>query len=155
MYKTKTKFTYEEFKRYEDECFKKKNLIITFISALILIIIGIFLTVSYKDYIFIIGVSIGVLVGVIGTIIRINNTIKKLWESNKIIQNAEVEYTFYDDHFEQKSNVSNSKIKYDMIYKIVETKTNFYIFISTNQGYIINKENCKEKLIELIRNLKK
>ena len=46
------------------------------------------------------------------------------------------------------------KVFYKDLYEILETKDNFYLMLSQNQGVIIIKENCNKKLIEFIEGLK-
>lgn len=46
------------------------------------------------------------------------------------------------------------QVQYRQIYRIVETKTNFYIMLSRNQGIIIVKANCLPELIGFLTQLK-
>ena len=58
-------------------------------------------------------------------------------------------------HFVSKTEKSESIVEYDKLYKIIETKTNFYLMIADNQGYIVSKANCSQELIDFIISLKK
>ena len=79
---------------------------------------------------------------------------KSYYKSNKILQDMIDEYEFYEENFIVRNKMTEFKIGYDKIYKIIETKTNFYIMISKNQGYIISKSNCTADAIEFLEGLK-
>ena len=79
---------------------------------------------------------------------------KKVYESNKMLKDITLNYEFYEEYFEQKNTVGNTKVVYDKIYMIVETDTNFYIMIARNQGYIVNKGNCSQEFIGFIRKIR-
>ncbi len=84
-----------------------------------------------------------------------NMGVKRVFNSNKVLQNAVVEFKFYEDHFEETNPSGTSNITYDKLNEIIETKTNFYLMIAKNQGYIVIKQNAPEGLIELIQSKKK
>lgn len=63
-------------------------------------------------------------------------------------------YSFFNDYLEEKTENSYEKFEYSMIYKIIETETNFYILKTINSGYFIVKNNCSPELIGFIKNLK-
>ena len=46
------------------------------------------------------------------------------------------------------------KEQYEKLYKVIENKTNFYLMIADNQGYLVLKENCDDNLIKFINDLK-
>ena len=85
----------------------------------------------------------------------LNKSVEKAYFSNSFLQNNRLQsFSFYADHFEEKTNASLSKIEYSLIHTIIETETNFYILTGENQGYVIIKNNCSPELIEFIQNLK-
>ena len=45
-------------------------------------------------------------------------------------------------------------LKYSQIFRILETKTNFYLLTAENQGTIIVKKNCSPALIAFLKELK-
>ena len=81
--------------------------------------------------------------------------IKKTYESNELLKDIEQTIEFYEKHFVAKSDKSETTIEYDKLYKVIENKTNFYLMIADNQGYIVSKANCSEELIDFIIALKK
>lgn len=150
MYQTECKYTYDEFMKYEKSVAQKKMLIMLVASSMILLTIYAVLIRS----IIAVLVMAGIMVLMDSILLLLNNKrIKKLWNSSTSMQNKDVKYTFNDSNMEIENELGNSKIEYNSIYKIIETKTNFYIMISTVQGFIIVKENCSSELINFIKSL--
>ena len=61
---------------------------------------------------------------------------------------------FYEDHFETTSSIGISRFQYEDIFRILETRTNFYILVAKNQGIIIVKAGCEPGLIDLLKKQK-
>ena len=78
---------------------------------------------------------------------------KKVFYSNKLAADAELNYDFYENHFVKISSAGSEKIDYNRLLKIVETKTNFYLMIALNQGYMLKKADMPEGLDAFLRNL--
>ena len=78
---------------------------------------------------------------------------KKYFKSNKAAQYSILNYTFEEDKIVIETERGSSFIKYDEVYKVYETKTNFYLFISNNQAYVIVKENCSDELTQFIKDM--
>jgi len=45
-------------------------------------------------------------------------------------------------------------IRYEELYKIIETPTNFYLMLSPQHGSIVIKENCSDELLMFLDQLK-
>ena len=69
------------------------------------------------------------------------------------MKDLEVDFEFYNDYCVYKCKLGETKIEYKDLYKIIETKTNFYLMIAKNQGIILKKENCNEELQKFVRKL--
>ena len=148
LYKTTIKFTYEEYKKFNDAIMKKKYILIVLILACLFILIGVILLQNLVLIIFaIIYPFLFFLAKDIG--------VKKVFNSNSLLKDKEIFFEFYQDFFEIKHEAGDEKIPYDKLCDIVETKTNFYLMIAKNQGYIIKKDNMPEGLDEFIRSKKK
>ena len=80
-------------------------------------------------------------------------SIKKAYASNKIMQDIATTFEFFDTYLVEKSTVGESVVEYSQLHKIIETKTNFYLMIASNQGYILPKENFPDGLEEFLRNI--
>lgn len=166
-YKTDTIFTFDEYKKFNNSIKGK------WLTKIIYIIIGIlvlnslsreFYLLIYKG-IFTIDLFIG-----LGFLIWLGGTyyyiyfyfVKKTFYSNKLSANQHSFFEFYDDYFTEKTNEFNensssnfAKIRYDDLYKIIETKTNFYLFVGNILAYTIIKENCSAELIEFLQKIKR
>lgn len=85
----------------------------------------------------------------------IRKSAEKAYNSNIFYQkNSLWSYSFFDDYLEERTEDSYEKFEYSMIYKVIESDSNFYIMKGENQGYIIVKNNCTPELIEFISDLK-
>ena len=60
-----------------------------------------------------------------------------------------------DEILEISNEVANAKIKYEELFKIIETKKNIYLFLDSAQSIILNKNNFKlgscEQCIEFLK----
>lgn len=65
-----------------------------------------------------------------------------------------VKYDFYNTYFIENDDNGETKLEYKKLYKIIETKTNFYLMISKNQGFLLNKSNFPKGLDDFLRNIK-
>lgn len=147
LYKTKTINTFEEYKRFSRVLmYKKRSIIIYALLAAFLILDGIVL----DNMIFIV---FAVVYPFIIWLLH-NMQVKKVFKTNKALQNAEVNFEFYDTYFTEENSYGNTKLEYSKLHKIIETKTNFYLMIAKNQGFILIKENFPEGLEEFLRNIK-
>lgn len=147
LYKTKTINTFEEYKRFSRVLmYKKRSIIIYALLAAFLILDGIVL----DNMIFIVFAVVYPFV----IWLLHNMQVKKVFETNKALQNAEVNFEFYNDYFTETNEYGNTKLEYNKLHKIIETKTNFYLMIAKNQGFILVKENFPEGLEEFLRNIK-
>ena len=147
LYKTKTVNTFEEYKRFSRILlYKKRRIIIYTLLAIFLILDSIVL----ENPIFMIFAIVYPIL-----LWSLHNTqVKKVFKTNKALKNAEVTFEFYDTHFIETNEYGNTKLEYTKLYKIIETKTNFYLMLAKNQGFILVKENFPEGLEEFLRNIK-
>ena len=145
LYHTTAKNTYEEYKKYVFSMNKKRMILTIILLDIFFIFAGFFTKISFF-YIF------ALLVPVI-EYFSLARPLKKVYYSNKLAVDAVLEYDFYDTYFTKKSVAGEDKIEYSKLIKIVETKTNFYLMIALNQGYMLKKENMPEGLDEFIRKL--
>ena len=159
LFTTQTAYTYEEYKKFNFSVMKIKKMAVLFAVTIILyllVILGwIFIpNNSMSDnFIYIIGILI--LVEII-LVIFIPINIKSTYRSNKTMMNgSDVKIDFYNDHFEEASIKGTAKVDYKDLYKIIETKTHFYLMLAKNQGGIIIKQNCTPELIAFLQELKK
>ncbi|MDD3922522.1 MAG: YcxB family protein [Endomicrobiaceae bacterium] len=147
LFKSSMKYTYEEYKKFTNAVIMSKTIIAVLLLELILLATA---------YIFL-NCYVLIVVAIFPIIFAImqNINIKRIYNSNKIMQNIDVEYEFYEDYFHVKQPIGEAKIEYKKLSKIIETKTNFYLMIANNQGYMLLKDNMSEELISFIRDKSK
>ena len=80
--------------------------------------------------------------------LTINNKYKK--EANFL--GIESTINFYEDSIEQVNQYASAKIPYTDLYKLIETKTNYYFLTGTNVGFNVIKANCSQELLDYIEN---
>lgn len=147
LYSMNSKFTFEEYKKFNYALLKKRH------HFLILAI--------YEVLVLILGIGTGNIFMIVFAIIfplilywLQSRAIKRIYNSNKVAQNLDVTYEFYDAYFIEKSEHGEMKIEYSKFDEIFETKTNFYLMIAKNQGYMLLKSDMPKGLEEFIRNIK-
>ncbi len=148
LYTTTTKYTLEEYRKFNNTIMYKKYLIVAMLFAVLLIIIGGFILDSLFLVIF------GIAYPIIFFLAK-NIGVKKVFDSNTLIKNSDITFEFYEDCFEIKHEAGNEKIPYNKLSQIVETKTNYYLMIAKNQGYIIVKQNLPQEFGSFINSKKK
>lgn len=163
LFVTQSVYTYEEYKRFNFAVMNlKKYLIIFAVEVIILVFItfinsiagrmhGYFFPVS--QFLFLFAVALIAFCAIF--YFAVLSSIKKTYESNSRFQKNPVNTVyFYNEHLTEANENSTINLEYADIYKIVETKTNFYIMMAKNQGIIIVKQNCSPELIIFLQSLK-
>lgn len=148
LYTMKTKYTYDEFKKYTRAILPTKRFIAVFAAMLVLLGLASYITGSLFYVIF-------ALIYPFVMFFLQSRQIKRTYNSNKIIQDLEVSFDFYDTYFIEKTEHGETKVEYEMLHKTVETKTNFYLMTAKNQGYIMPKSQMPEGLAEFLGKLKR
>jgi len=152
LHKTSVRFTYEEYKRFS-LTIMKKALTKSAIGLLILLLFAAILFGMNNPKMSALLCAFVVLYTFM-LIFKINSQIKKTYESNELLKDITQTIEFYEKHFVAKSDKSETTVEYEKLYKVIENKTNFYLMIADNQGYIVSKANCDNELIEFINKLK-
>lgn len=153
IHKTTVKFTYEEYKRFS-LTIMKKALTKSAIGFLILLLFAAILFGMNNSKLAAMLCAFVVLYTFM-LIFKINSQIRKTYESNELLKDITQTIEFYEKHFIAKSDKSETTVEYEKLYKVIENKTNFYLMIADNQGYIVSKSNCDNELIEFIHKLNK
>ena len=153
LYQTSIKFTYEEYKRFS-LTIMKKALTKSAIGLVILLLFAAILFGMNNSKLSALLCAFVVLYTFM-LVFKINSQIKKTYESNELLKDITQTIEFYEKHFVAKSDKSETTVEYEKLYKVIENKTNFYLMIADNQGYIVSKANCSGELIDFIITLKK
>lgn len=156
LYKTQTAYSFEEYSKYNEAVLlKQKSLkaVMIIIPVLYVLLMGVVLYATKEPSTVFVLVLALLLSAVIFTA-SFKKTIKKTYYSNKAITSCVADFEFYDNYVREITQNGETKLEYSKIYKIIETKTNFYIMASVNQGFIIVKGNCPDGLIDFIKSIK-
>lgn len=155
MYKTQTELTVDEMIKLNRAYFFKMQrfrLILMVLYELLLLWICLSAFDLHWILIGVIFLFLVIFVPVFWYLMFVTNS-KKYFKSNKAAQYSILNYTFEEDKIVIETERGSSFIKYDEVYKIYETKTNFYLFISNKQACVIVKENCSDELIQFIKDM--
>ena len=80
---------------------------------------------------------------------------KKLYDSNKALHGLRSRIMFFEDRMRTESRLGVTNVKYDDIYAIYETETNYYIMTAPAQGTIVVKKNSSAELEDFLTKLAK
>jgi len=153
LHKTTMKYTFEEYKKFNKSVMKKRikkvyiTLIVLLVMAFLLWYINPFSSLPLFLVLFILIYPIMLNIGT-------NKAVKKCYNSNELLKDINQTLEFYENHFIAITDKSEANIEYDKLYEILENKTNFYLMIGDNQGYLVLKEKCSKELISFIEELK-
>lgn len=163
LFTTQSVYTYEEYKRFNFAIMNfKQTLPILAVDIVLLVLMTITTSVMRTTYgyfytvvRFFFFLAVALFVSYIFVLLAALLGIKKTYESNKAMKRNPVSTVyFYNEHLTETNSKGVVNLAYADIYKIVETKTNFYIMLAKNNGIIIVKQNCTPELIIFLQNLK-
>ena len=152
LYKTEITMTSKEVIKAVNSCFFKMGGILPVITIL-LVIIGITCWFLGSRGIAVEFFILAVFLPFIMYLASICKT-RHAYRTHKTIQDVVIKYSFYDTYFNAVFPGGCIIVKYDDLYRIIETKDRFYLFINNISIYIINKNMCPEGLTELLQNVK-
>ena len=78
--------------------------------------------------------------------------VKARYNSNKLMVDTSVSYTFYEEYFTIKTSQMLIKVFYGQIYNLIETNDNVYIYTSSNTCFIMVKNNIDSTFSNFIKN---
>lgn len=82
-------------------------------------------------------------------------SIRANYESTKFSQGLCAEYVFWPGCLTIQSSISESRIGYDSLYEILETKSAFFLLLGRNQGFVIERSSCPDGLPAFLQSLGK
>lgn len=156
LYKTQTAYSFEEYSKYNEAVLlKQKSLkaVMIIIPVLYVLLMGA-VFYSTREISTVFALLFALLLSTAIFIASFKKTVKKTYYSNKAITSCVADFEFYDNYVREITQNGETKLEYSKIYKIIETKTNFYIMASVNQGFIIVKGNCSDGLVDFIKSIK-
>ena len=150
LYSTTTTLTYEEYRRFELMLlFNRSNIFwivipqvwCWFLSGLIKSIFCMVISIIHAIIILIL-------------LITLHIYSKKTWEADNFVKNMNLKLDFYDSYLVGTDKYGETRLEYNKLHKIIETKTNFYLMTEKFKGIILNKSNFPEGLADFLNNLK-
>ena len=83
-----------------------------------------------------------------------NISVSKILKFDKTFENTENKYEFYEDYLFVENKYGSTKVDYNDLYKVYETKNNIYIYINSTQAFLVSKSGFDSKLDEVKEFLK-
>lgn len=145
LFTTKSVFNFEEYKKFNFTLSGKNTLIAFAVICPFIIFAGIYL----MEWLYVVlGIAFPIIM-----FLTYKLQLRKIYKSNKLSDNLEAEFKFYDDRFTVKDARSEATVQYGMLYKVIFTKTNVYLMIAKNQGYMLVKSNFPEGLEDFLKQI--
>ncbi len=142
LFINKTKCTKEEYDRFQ-ESYKKEYALSEWISVLYYFVFFIFcIVMSFISKEFKLGIIliIAFCLYLFYKFIFMPKRIKKQEGSNQLVKEYVTTYIFYNKIFTSKNEDKEVSTPYFKIYRVIETKTNYYIYVSREYAFIVSKE---------------
>ena len=76
---------------------------------------------------------------------------RKLFRQTKVAQDIVNEYDFFDQYFAYRNTNGQGSMAYDKLFKVIETRTHFYLMLSKVQGYTIAKDEAPAGFTEFMQ----
>jgi|GEM_PF-1470586 len=155
LYSTRTKLTREEYVQYNFTVLRhflpyRGNLIIVYAA---LAVLAVFCFIKGIDMV-LYGDAVGMIIFPFIYRMIVKRRIAAIYETNAQLQNSDVAIDFFEDHVTSAGDVSSIEVSYDKLFKIFETKKNYYLMLGQNEGIIVIKENCSGELLSFIRDIR-
>lgn len=145
LFTTEFEYNYDEFKKFSWRLTGMPLMILVICYSLLVLVLGI-ATISP------VYITLGVLLPVLVFLLYSRKT-KRVYKSNRMFDRLQRVYKFYDTYFVIEDAVNNATVDYSLINKAVFTKTNVYLMIAKNQGYMLLKSNFPEGLEAFLRQI--
>ena len=148
LYQTVTQISYEEYKKYAWVVgFDKKAWIRLAVFELIILVLAAF---TRNPLLIVFAAAYTAVIVLIQ-----NRRIKKVYQSNKLLHDRMITFAFYDTYLIEKTELGSTRIGYDKLHKIIDTKTNIYLMIAENQGYVLKKSAFPAGLAAFLNDIRK
>ncbi len=141
LFENKTKCTDKEYDKFLETYQKEYALSdrINTIFYLIFFIFCIIFAIKEKEIILSVVLVVAMIIFIWYKFVRPYNIIKKSQEKSSM-QKYICNYKFYKNNFTVNAPDGKATIYYHKLYKIIETNTHFYIFITKENGFIVSKK---------------
>lgn len=76
---------------------------------------------------------------------------RKLFRQTKVAQDIVNEYDFFEEYFVNRNRNGQGTMAYNELFKVIETRTHFYLMLSKVQGFIIAKSEAPANFTEFMQ----
>lgn len=141
LFENKTKYSQKEYdiflKSYEEEYATSDKAYMTFY----ILFFGLCMILAFKEREFILAISLLIGLGIYlwYKIIRPFKAVEKDKKSQKLSGSFINKYEFFKNYFRVENPEGEAQIFYFKLYRVVETKSYFYIYISRQYAFIVSK----------------
>ena len=134
-----TKDIYNQFLRFHNKKFGKKELLHLFLFLFFIAYFIVF-NIKNKNYTYIIIlIAIALIAGFVYKVIHRQNVPEKELKSKRILNQEEIIYNFYNLFFEVIRNNKKQSILYRQIYRVYQDENNFYFYIDATHALLVDK----------------
>jgi hypothetical protein len=151
-FEIKTTYTFEEYRNFV----KAVNLNINKFKGRLILSLALFagsiafLFITRQTQLAIFATAF-VVIFLIAMFFLARSSVKKSWETNTLLQNVVNTYHFSEEQIDVYSDIGNTVLSYDKVYKLIENENDFYIMTANNTGFIVSKKEMTEEQAEFIR----
>lgn len=141
LFENKTKYSQKEYDIFL-ESYRKEYEISDYAYILFYILFfGFCMVFAFKEKEILLGIAllIGLIVYLWYKIIRSNQLVEKTKKGHKVSGKFVNNYEFYKNFFKVENSDGKAQILYFKLYRVVETKEYFYIYISRQYAFIVSK----------------
>ena len=141
LFENKTKYTKEQYNTFMQV--HQSEYIVEEIAYMLfnILFFGLTMILAFRSKEIILGIAIviGLIVYIWYKFIWSQKRVKKNTENGKLSGDFVNTYKFYKRYFGVENQEGNAQILYFKIYRVVETKDNYYIYITRNNAFIVSK----------------
>ena len=146
LFAAEFEYNYNEFKKYMWRISGMPLMLLVCFYSLIVLFLGI----VTKSFVYI---TLGILLPLL-FFLFFARKIKKIYKASRANERKGRVYKFYDSCFSVEDSVNKSTVDYSNIKKIIFTKTNVYLMIAKNQGFILLRSTFPEGLEDFLLQIK-
>lgn len=142
LFKNETRCTKQEYEEFLDSYTKEYFASETAYAFFNIIFFSVCTlgSILYKEYILTVFLIIGIILYVLYKFVRPNIKIQKEKNSDKIKFEFLNTFLFYKNSFSVENKDGSAVINYFNLYKVIETSSHFYIYISRDYAFILSKK---------------
>lgn len=141
LFENKTKYSKKEYDIFI-ESYKKEYAVSDYAYIIFYIVFfGFCMILAFKEKEFLLGIALLIGLGIYlwYKVIRSNRLVEKTKKSKKVGGQFVNSYEFYKNYFKVENIDGKAQVLYFKLYRVVETRDHFYIYISRQYAFIVSK----------------